>query len=177
MNVEQLMTRNVKFCTAEETLEAAARRMLEHDIGCLPVRSGDGRVIGMLTDRDICMAACTERKTLWQIPVVSAMSLEVISCKEDQTIVQAEDLMRSHHVRRLPVRGVNGGVVGILSLSDIAREAGGRARTARTPGQPAGGDRHLGRDHPAPDPQERRARPGLKEVKVKIAGRVCDSLA
>jgi len=123
MNVEQLMTRNVRFCTAEETLEAAAQRMWEHDIGCLPVRSGDGRVIGMLTDRDICMAACTERKSLSEIPVASAMSLEVISCTEDQTIVQAEDLMRTHQVRRLPVRGVDGGVVGILSLSDIAREA------------------------------------------------------
>ena len=91
MNVEQLMTRNVKVCTAEETLETAAHRMWEHDIGCLPVRSGDGRVIGMLTDRDICMAAHTERKTLSEIPVASAMSLEVISCTEDQTIVQAEE--------------------------------------------------------------------------------------
>jgi CBS domain-containing protein len=123
MNVEQLMTRNVKVCTAGETLEAAAQRMWEYDVGCLPVRSGDGQVIGMLTDRDICMAAYTRGKTLSEIPVMTAMSNEVISCTEDDTIIQAEDLMRSHHVRRLPVRGAEGGVVGILSLSDIAREA------------------------------------------------------
>jgi CBS domain-containing protein len=97
--------------------------MWDHDLGCLTVRGGDGQALGMLTDRDICMAAFTRDKPLAEIPVLTSMSREVVSCTEEDSIIQAEDLMRSHQVRRLPVLGLDGTLVGIISLSDIAREA------------------------------------------------------
>jgi CBS domain-containing protein len=125
MKVEQLMTRTVKACSPDDTLNRAAQLMWEGDCGCLPVVStdGDGRVIGVITDRDICMAAYTQGRRLSEIPVASAMAREVIACRPSDGVSQAEALMRDHQVRRLPVVDGAGRLVGILSLNDIAREA------------------------------------------------------
>jgi CBS domain-containing protein len=132
MNVSQIMSRNVVTCRPEDGLDQAARAMWEHDIGCLPVVGTDGRVVGMITDRDVCMAAYTQGRPLAEIPVSTAMSREVHSCLESDGLIEAEEIMRSHKVRRLPVTNGGGGLVGMLSLNDLAleaaREQGRRAR-------------------------------------------------
>jgi CBS domain-containing protein len=125
VKVEQLMTSEVKVCTEADTLNRAAELMWEFDCGCIPVihANGDGQVVGVITDRDIAMAAYTQGKHLSAIPVASAMAREVIACQVNDAISQAEALMRDNRVRRLPVLDQHGRLAGIISLSDMAREA------------------------------------------------------
>jgi CBS domain-containing protein len=123
MNVSQLMNRSVETCGPDETLAAAAGRMWQCDIGCLAVLDGQGRVVGMVTDRDVCMAAMMEGKALHEIPVSRAMSKEVHCCAPSDSLIAAEEQMRSQQVRRLPVLDGDSRLVGMVSLNDLAREA------------------------------------------------------
>ncbi len=126
MKVEQLMTRNVETCRATDRLNRAAQIMWEHDCGVVPVTAAadDGaRVVGVITDRDICMAAYTQGGTLGDIPVASAMSHEVFSCRPTDALAVALKVMETNQVHRLPVVDQDDQVVGVLSLADIAREA------------------------------------------------------
>ncbi|MGO9265486.1 MAG: CBS domain-containing protein [Candidatus Binataceae bacterium] len=133
MKVEQLMTRDVKVCGDLDTLNRAAELMWESDCGCIPIISvnGDSSVIGVVTDRDIAMAAYTQGKQLWAIPVTEAMAQKVIACHANDGVSQAETLMRDNQVRRLPVLDENEHLVGILSLNDVAREAQRQASTGK----------------------------------------------
>ena len=133
MKVEQLMKREVKVCAETDTLNRAAELMWESDCGCIPVVSanGDGALIGVVTDRDIAMAAYTQGRQLWAIPVGTAMARKVITCHASDGISQAEALMRDNQVRRLPVLDQNEHLVGILSLNDVAREAQREAATGK----------------------------------------------
>jgi CBS domain-containing protein len=98
--------------------------MWDNDCGCVPVQDTEGRVIGMITDRDICMAAYLQGGSLRALQVSSAMAKQAFTCRGDDTVAQAEAIMREHQVRRLPVLDSNGHLAGILSLNDIAIEAG-----------------------------------------------------
>ena len=104
-------------------LDRAAQLMWDRDCGALPVLGDDGAVIGMVTDRDICMAAFTQGRPLREIPVATAMAPEVISCRSTDTIAVAEELMGQHKVRRMPVLDGEGRPVGLLSLNDVVRFA------------------------------------------------------
>jgi CBS domain-containing protein len=123
MKVEQLMKSEVFTCSPEDTLDRAAGIMWDHDCGCVPVLGRDGRVAGILTDRDICMAAYTQGKSLWAIPVAIAMRKKVISCRPEESLSAAEKILQANQIRRLPVIDAEGRLVGILSLNDLAREA------------------------------------------------------
>lgn len=127
MNVGQLMKQHAWYCFPDDSLNAAAEIMWDNDCGCIPVCGQEGRLVGMVTDRDVCMAAYLQGGTLRALRVYSAMSKEVFSCRPDDTLAKAEATMREHRVRRLPVVDDDGRVVGILSLSDIANEAGNGA--------------------------------------------------
>jgi CBS domain-containing protein len=134
MNVEQLMTKNVRTCKPEDTLNHAARILWESDCGCIPIVSSEGeRLVGMITDRDICMAAYTQGRTLAEMRVEGAMSPGAIACDPDVPIAAAEEIMQSARVRRLPVVDEVGQLLGLISLADIAREAA-RNRKSRKKG-------------------------------------------
>ena len=122
MKVKDLMATDVKCCAAYNTLNTAAQLMWDNDIGCVPIVDQDGHVIGMLTDRDVCMAAFIQGVPLTGSLVTSAMSKEVFSCTPDRDIAEAEKLMREKQIRRLPVIDAQRRVIGIISLNDIARE-------------------------------------------------------
>jgi len=123
MNISQLMNRSVHTCRPTDSLATAASQMWEADIGCLVVVGEDGKVAGMVTDRDACMAAYTQGLPLHQIPVSVAMAKEVYSCAPDDSVIEAEEVMRSRKVRRLPVLDSTAKLVGIVSLNDLARES------------------------------------------------------
>jgi CBS domain-containing protein len=123
MKVEEIMTRDVKTCRLQDTLNAAACLLWEADCGCAPVVDAESRVIGMITDRDICMSAYFRDRPLSTLLVSDAMSVQVFSCVPGDSVEQAEQTMRERQVRRLPVTDESGRIVGILSLNDIAREA------------------------------------------------------
>lgn len=122
MKVSELMASPVHVCGVYENLNEAVRRMWEEDCGCLPVVNGSDEVVGMLTDRDACMAAYTQGRLLRDIPVSSAMSGHVQTCRDEDTVETAEALMKEHQIRRLPVLGKDGRLVGVISLGDIALE-------------------------------------------------------
>jgi CBS-domain-containing membrane protein len=123
MLVNSLMTPNPAACRSCETLQDAARIMWERDVGAVPVIDACGRVIGVVTDRDVCMAAFTQGRLLSTIPIPVAMSRCIYTCQSHDDVGLAEGLMREARVRRLPVVDREGKLVGMLSLNDLAREA------------------------------------------------------
>jgi CBS-domain-containing membrane protein len=106
-----------------DTLESAARQMWEGDVGALPVVAPDGKLVGIVTDRDACMAAYTQGRRLRDIPVSVAMSKQAWSCRAGDPCSAVQDLMREHQTRRVPVVDSQGKVVGIVSMNDLARRA------------------------------------------------------
>jgi len=97
--------------------------MWDHDVGCAPVVDAGGDVVGMITDRDICMASYTRGARLAEMEVASVMSRAPHTCAPEQSVAEAEDLMRLERIRRAPVVDGSGKLVGILSLGDLARES------------------------------------------------------
>jgi CBS domain-containing protein len=126
MFVEQVMTPVVSICQPDDSLRQAAQLMWDNDCGCIPVCAGDGypRVLGVITDRDICMAALFQGKPLADITVVDAISgQELKVCHADDQVGDASQLMREAKVRRLPVVDASGSLLGMISIADLAREA------------------------------------------------------
>src|SRR5436190_22380879 len=118
MNVEHCMTREPLCCRAGDSLERAAQIMWEGDCGCVPVVDGGSKVIGMITDRDICMAAYTRGAPLWALSVESAMARGVVGCRVNDTLEAALGLLRANQLRRLPVVDAQGGLVGVVTILD-----------------------------------------------------------
>lgn len=123
MKIKKLMTRDVATCRTSDSTHHAAHLMWEKDCGVLPVVDEQQRLIGMMTDRDVCMAGYTTGRKLDQILVGDVMSRNVQACSPDDSIADAETAMKKRHVRRLPVVDSQSRVVGILSLNDLARGA------------------------------------------------------
>jgi CBS domain-containing protein len=123
MNVSELMSKAAKSCGTNDSLQEAARVMWESDCGMVPVVDDRTRVVGILTDRDICMAAYTHGQPLWQIPVSQAMAKQVHGVRENDPLEVVETLMRRVRVRRVPVLDADGRLKGILSMNDLTRHA------------------------------------------------------
>lgn len=121
MKAQQWMNRNVRTCRPESSMNDAARLMWEGDCGILPVVGEDGRVLGTITDRDMCMSAYLSGKALRELRVAEAMAHEVFSCRPEDTLEDVIRVMADHQVRRLPVLDAQGALVGILSLNDLVR--------------------------------------------------------
>lgn len=128
MKARDLMTAEVVACGPNDSLECVARAMWEEDCGSVPIVDEDRRVLGMVTDRDACMAAYTQGRLLSAIPVHEAMSRDVISIGEEDSVEDAEKRMREHQVRRVPVVDASGVLTGVLSLNDLALAARGGRR-------------------------------------------------
>ncbi len=120
-HVEQLMNQPAVTCRPTDTLTVAAGLMWDNDCGAVPVVGDDGAVVGMITDRDICMAAYSSGQCLGDVPVSRAMARHVFSCRPDDSIDRAEQIMSDKQVRRLPVVDEAGRPVGVLSMNDLAR--------------------------------------------------------
>ena len=133
MNVAHCMTRDPKTCRASDTLERAAQIMWENDCGCVPVLDDASKIVGIITDRDVCMASYTRGAPLHALGVGSAMAHDVATCRPGDTLETALRTMRSHQVRRLPVLDQDGGIAGLISLTDVVRHtsAHGSRRDAR----------------------------------------------
>ena len=122
MNVHHLMTRELRSCHPDDFLSHPVQSMWEGDVGAIPVVE-DGCVIGMITDRDICIAAHTKGKLLSEIRVREVMSHNVVTCGPNDSIRRVETIMQEQRVRRVPVVDLGNQLVGIVSLNDLARTA------------------------------------------------------
>lgn len=123
MKVKEVMTRTVQVCLPEASLARAAAIMWEYDCGIVPVVDGDGRVVGMITDRDICMAAATKFRPAAEIAVREVMSGRVYACRSQDDVREALRTMAQHRVRRLPVIDLQGRIEAMLSMNDVLLKA------------------------------------------------------
>ena len=120
MKVKDVMTKKVKTCTPETNLAAAAESMWMRDCGVLPIVDKSGRVVGMITDRDICIAVGCRRRDPAMILVREVMAEQVYSCSPEADVCEALQIMKRKQVRRLPVIDSAGELSGVISMNDIA---------------------------------------------------------
>jgi CBS-domain-containing membrane protein len=97
--------------------------MWEHDIGCVPVVDERGHALGVVTDRDLCMAALLKGRSLADIQVDSVMARQLVACSPTDPLEHAEKLMKEYQVRRLLVTDMFGKLLGMISQNDLVREA------------------------------------------------------
>jgi len=126
MKVKDLMTTDVKRCSLETNLAAAAKIMWEGDCGVVPVTDERDHVVGVITDRDICIAAATRPRTEGEIPAKELISKALYTCAPDDDVRAALETMKVRRVRRLPVVERGGRLVGIVSIHDIAVQSRSR---------------------------------------------------
>jgi len=117
------MRTEVHRVAGDASANDAARLMWDEDIGAVPVVDDGGRLIGIVTDRDIAMAAYLRGMNLWEIPVGGLMTREVISARANDSIYDVSTLMSQRQVRRVPIVDDHGVLIGIVSLNDLALAA------------------------------------------------------
>ena len=117
--IADIMTRSIATVQRDETLQAAARRMEEMDVGSLPVLDGKA-VAGIVTDRDIAVRGVAAGMIPQESLVADVMTEEVRFCRADDSVQQVMNEMGDLQVRRLPVLDANNQIVGIVALADIA---------------------------------------------------------
>ena len=117
--IADIMTRSIATVQRDETLQAAARRMQEMDVGSLPVLDGKA-VAGIVTDRDIAVRGVAEGMIPQESLVADVMTEDVRFCRADDSVEQVMEEMGDLQVRRLPVLDANNEIVGIVALADIA---------------------------------------------------------
>jgi CBS domain-containing protein len=122
MQLKDVMTRQVEVISPDASLEEAARKMDELNVGPLPVCEG-GRLVGLVTDRDITVRATAAGKSPRSTTVREAMTTDVLYCFDDQDVREAARLMETQQIRRVPVLDHSHRLVGIVSLGDVATEA------------------------------------------------------
>lgn len=130
MKISDLMTKNVTTRRPHNTLESAARAMWEDDIGCVVIVDDEHKPVGVVTDRDICMAAYTRDCSLKSTEITSLLGRSVVTCPSDGSFAEAAEAMALHQVRRLPVIDHSGALVGIVTLGDLSRASGMSATAA-----------------------------------------------
>jgi CBS domain-containing protein len=119
--VGDVMTSAVRNCPLHASINDAAHLMWENDCGWIPVVDLESNVVGVITDRDIAMATYTQGRPLFEIPIETVMSKKIIACEAGDTISLALKRMRDAKIHRLPVLDGEARLVGVVSLSDIAR--------------------------------------------------------
>lgn len=132
MKIREVMTTPAIRIGAEESVEVAARTLTHYNIGALPVCGSDGRVCGLVTDRDLVIRCVAPGMKPGQTRVRDVMSGSVVSVRPDERVDEAAALMAQRQIRRLPVVE-NGKLCGMVSLGDLAtHEQSGSAAGALT---------------------------------------------
>ncbi len=120
MKVQDVMSRNVQTIKPTSSLRAAARTFSDLNVGALPVVD-DGKLVGIITDRDVSVYAIAIGREPQSTDVKVVMSKEVFTCNAEQSLAEAAEIMEQHNIRRLAVVNDSDEVVGILTVDDIAR--------------------------------------------------------
>ena len=129
MTCAEVMTPSPTVCQPQHTTIEAAELMKREDCGLVPVVSETGKLIGVLTDRDIVLKVVAEGRDPRNTAVSEVMSTEIVTCLPQETIETAMEQMATRQVRRIPVVERDGSIVGIVAQADIATRV---ARTQET---------------------------------------------
>ena len=124
MKVSEVMTAQVATAQPDTTIRAVGKMMSQVDTGVIPIADG-GKVVGVVTDRDIVLRAVAEGGDL-DAAVSTIMSAEVQSCRADDNVADAVGKMSAEKIRRLVVLGEDGRLAGIVSLGDISKDYGAK---------------------------------------------------
>jgi len=136
MRVKELMSQPVRSASITDSADRAAQIMWDGDCGVVPVVDRDRRVVGVVTDRDICMAALFHGAPLRDIALADIMSTDVSVVTPDDDVAEAEHLMSARQVKRLPVVATDGSPVGMLSVSDVVQQVTPSSRPQKTASEP-----------------------------------------
>jgi CBS domain-containing protein len=123
------MAKDVLTVDAGDNVMTAACRMRDGNVGLLPICDDAGKVIGVLTDRDIALRVDAEGRSASDCRVGDVMTTPVVSCRPTDDLAKAEDLMNEHRISRIVVTDEDGVLSGVVSLSDVVQFEGVR-RTA-----------------------------------------------
>lgn len=129
MKIKDIMTPQPVTCARGTNLAEAGALMLEADCGILPVLD-DGRLVGVVTDRDMYIALATRNRRAAELRVGEVMRDQLFTCAPEDDVHAALAVMKQHRVRRLPVAGLGQILLGIVSLNDIVRAIRGQADVA-----------------------------------------------
>ena len=129
MKISEVMTPNPRTVQPGDDIQVAARIMRDEDAGSVPVVE-DGRVVGIVTDRDIVIRAVADGD--FDCTVEDIQSDDVVCATADMSTAAGAELMSEHQVRRLPVVDADDRLVGIVSIGDLAVKEGRDARTGET---------------------------------------------
>jgi CBS domain-containing protein len=124
MKIEQIMTPSPATCGPTDNLGQVVEHMWDADCGIVPVVDDGGHLLGLITDRDICIATGTRDLAPAQIRAADMVRGSVVTCRPDDDLQTALALMKQHRLRRLPVTTEEGVLHGIVSLNDVALIAG-----------------------------------------------------
>lgn len=131
MKVKDVMTADARAIWITESLAEAAKTMWENDCGILPIIKDGRKVVGMITDRDICMATAIRDRNPSSISVEEVMNSTVYAAQPEEEVEHALQTMREHRIRRLPVLNPEGELQGIVSMNDIVLMAKGNGKKPR----------------------------------------------
>jgi len=123
VKIKDIMTATPTTCSLQTNLAAAAALMLETDCGFLPVVDRE-KLVGVVTDRDMYIALATRNQLASQVKVDEVATMNVVTCQPEDDVHVVLDATKEHRVRRMPVAGFNGGVMGVVSMNDILLAAG-----------------------------------------------------
>jgi CBS domain-containing protein len=126
MKIKDIMTPEPATCSPSTNLAAAAALMLDKDCGILPVVDDHGKLVSIVTDRDMYIALATRNQLASQMIVGDVARKHVFTCGPDDDVHAALATMKQHHIRRVPVEGFGGTVIGIVSMNDVLLAAGPR---------------------------------------------------
>lgn len=129
MKIRDVMTKGAEVIGPDNTVQDAARRMRDYNLGSLPVGEND-RLTGMITDRDICCRVAAEDRRASECKVREAMSEHIYYCFDDDDVEDAAEEMARHQVRRLAVLNRDKRLVGMVSLGDLGLQAATAAERA-----------------------------------------------
>ena len=120
MNIGDIMTKEIGTCGVESDLESVAQIMWNKDCGSIPVLDDTGSLVGIITDRDIAMGCALNHKAEWELKTKDILNNRTLfTCRSDEDVKNALQLMSEQHIRRLPVVDSNGRLQGMLSIDDI----------------------------------------------------------
>lgn len=129
MTVRRIMNPNVVYLTPDDTAARAARLLERHNIGILPVCSKDGRLRGVVTDRDIALRCIAMENPAEETKLREIMTRGVVTASPDDDVADAAKVMAAEQIRRLPVVE-NNHVIGMLALADMAQRGGFHAEVS-----------------------------------------------
>jgi CBS domain-containing protein len=122
MKIREIMSANPVCCLPTDSAQRVARVMCDHNIGSLPVvmDQESRKLVGVITDRDLCCSVVADGLDTKTTTIEKFMTLNPVTCREEEDVESCERLMQEHQIRRIPIVDAEGGVIGIVAQADVA---------------------------------------------------------